>query len=37
MALRGAGFTQADFAELSLPELYLRYCLAIETTRKQHG
>jgi hypothetical protein len=29
MALRGAGFTQADFIELSLPELYLRYCLWI--------
>lgn len=28
MSCRQIGFTARDFAELSLPELYLRLCLA---------
>jgi hypothetical protein len=28
MTLRSLGFTHADFATLSLPELYLRFCIA---------
>ena len=37
MALRNVGFTQADFQELSLPELYHRYCLEVEKARKENG
>lgn len=29
LGLMKIGFVQADFAELTLPELYLRYCLAV--------
>ena len=30
MSMRSIGFTQADFKELELPELYLRYCIEIK-------
>jgi len=28
---------QADFTEMTLPELYLRYCIQIENIRKYNG
>jgi len=30
MAIRSIGFNQMDFQEMTLPELYLRYCIEAE-------
>lgn len=33
MTLRSIGFTSQDFELMSLPELYLRYCLAYRQSK----
>jgi hypothetical protein len=35
MALRNMGFNQLDFCEMTLPELYLRYCLQAENIKEK--
>jgi hypothetical protein len=35
MTLRELGFAAADFSALSLPELYLRFCLAYTRVTKE--
>jgi hypothetical protein len=35
MALRNMGFNQMDFQEMTLPELYLRYCLQAENIKEK--
>jgi hypothetical protein len=34
MSLRSIGFGQADFMELTLPELYHRYCIEVKRIRE---
>jgi len=35
MTLRSLGFSAQDFASLSLPELYLRLCIASQRATKE--
>jgi len=35
MSMRSVGFTQLDFQEMSLDELYLRYCIEAEKYKEK--
>jgi len=37
MTLRSLGFTAADFSSLTLPELYLRLCIATQRARESQS